>query len=78
MFELILLILSIQLTTIIGVVIFYKDYINFKYAAQAKEIVNKPKKKFIIPGSGVFTIRDKRKAVINDDVKAFEIERDSQ
>lgn len=56
----------------------YKDYINFKYTKQANEIVRKPGKGFLVPGSGFFAVRDKRKAVVNDDKKAWHNEVNEQ
>ena len=56
--------------------LFYRDYILFKFTDQAKEITKGKKKRFVIPGSGVFTLREKRKALVNDDSKAYELEND--
>ena len=51
--------------------LFYKDYINFKYSKQAHEIVRKPRKGFVVPGSGIFTIKEKKPALVNDDKAAW-------
>ena len=79
LFNIIIIILFIwHIVVSICLALLYRDYVQFKYTDKAKEIVRKPGKGFLVPGSGFFAVRDKRKAVINDDVKAFEIERDSQ
>ena len=58
--------------------LFYREFINSRYSSQAKDFVKKPQKKYVIPGVGSFGIRDKMKARVNDDMKAYEIERDEQ
>ncbi len=62
----------------ICMILFYREFINSRYSSQAKDYVKKPQKKYVIPGVGSFGIRDKMKCVVNDDVRAYEIERDEQ
>ena len=74
--DIVILIWLISLS--ICIALFYKDYINQKYSDQAKEMTRKPGKGFVVPGSGFFAVRDKRRAIINDDQKAWTNEVDEQ
>ena len=77
--NIIVIIMFVWLISIsICLALLYRDYVQFKYTDQAKEMVRKPGKGFLVPGSGFFAVRDKRKAVVNDDRRGYEIERDAQ
>ena len=68
-FNIVFLLWLIALSVIIALI--YRDVIRLRYTKDAKEIVNKPKKGFVVPGSGFFTIKEKRPALVNDDVKSW-------
>ena len=74
---LLLVVILGNVCTIIGCILFYKDYVNFKYSKQANEMVSKPKTVYKIPGTGFFTTREKRKALVNNDEKAYIIEKNN-
>ena len=77
LFNIIIVVIFIWLIALtVCIALFYRDYVLLNATTQGKEIAKGKKKRFVIPGSGVFTLRDKRKATVNDDMRAFEIERD--
>lgn len=57
--------------------LFYRDYINFRYTKEAVEITRKPGKGFLVPGKGFFAVKDKRKATVNDDSRAWQLEQEA-
>ena len=58
----------------ICVFLVYRDMIRVRYTKEAKDIAAKPGKGFVVPGSGFFTIKEKKSAIVNDDGKAWKNE----
>jgi len=71
-FNIVFLIWLISLSIVVALL--YRDHINSKYTAAAKEMTRKPGKGFLVPGNGFFAVRDKKRAIYNDDTKAYELE----
>lgn len=69
LFNVVFIIWLVSLSVIIALL--YRDMIRLRYTKEAKEIVNRPKMGFVVPGSGFFTIKEKRSAIVNDDVKSW-------
>ena len=76
LFNIVFIIWLIALSVIVALL--YREYIRLRYSREAKEVVSKPKKSFVIPGSGYFTIKEKRKAICNDDNAAYRNELDNK
>ena len=76
LFNVVFIIWLISLSVMVAIL--YREYIRLRYSREAKEVISKPKKSFVIPGSGYFTIKEKRKPIVNDDSKAFRNELDNK
>ena len=68
-----LLIINIVIIAVLiaAIVYIYNELLNVKYSKLADKVVKQPKKRFVIPGSGVFTVASKRKCITNSDEKAY-------
>ena len=66
------ILLGIHIGTLVFLLLLYKDYVHFKYSYEAKKLIKRPKKEYLLPGrGGIFTVKSKRRAIINDDSKAY-------